>query len=138
MYSETEKKERRKIITIIVVTVVLILALLVAIVVTATGKHKTNIGEGNNSAFMIDGENKAGETSADNEGDDASGAGSDIANLGEISTGSDTSDTDDDAPEVSSVSDLPSTGAEDLLPLALVLGAITTLATSLAMAKRER
>jgi len=143
MYNETEKKERRKIIAIIIATVVLILALVAAIVITATSKSRRNVGEGENSSFVIadeyitgkkeeESENKSEEETKSSEEDSAK-----ASDLGKISTESDEKAIDS-APAVSSVSSLPETGAEDLLPLALLLGATTTFATSLVMNKIKR
>ena len=132
---EAEKKERRRLITFAVTTVVLILILIVAIVVVATKKAGSNkVTEGVNSEFIFAEENtNESETEKTEEKTTETEENKSSETVGTLST------TTNDAPVViSGASDLPTTGPEDLLPLALVLGALTTFGASAAMAKREQ
>ena len=136
MYTMTEldMKTRRKIITVIFVSVVLILFLIVAIVVAATSKKThENTSEMGNSSFSIDdnggkaqAETQPVETTVETE----SGVFStEVATEQPAETVS-VNTTESNAPIVN-------TGPEDILPVALLAGAMTTYLGSAVLAKRN-
>ncbi len=131
---EAEKKERRRLITFAIATVVLILILIIAIVVVATKKvgSKDTSKDVNTSVVAVDENSSSEET-----------ASGDIGTLSTETIEADKtaeSTKTTDAPVINVVAspDIPTTGPEDLLPVALVLGALTAFSASAVMAKREQ
>ena len=158
MYNlEIEKKQRYKLIAIAASLMIVIVFLVVAIVVVTNGKAgKNNIGGIDNGEFaMVEGDENAkseevvegadnGEaTEAENTETESTESenGSVIGAIStEISEGNENSAAESTPKEESSAETtdhLPKTGAEDLLPIALMLGMFTIWATSAVMAKRE-
>lgn len=131
MYNtEIDKKERNKIIAIAAAAATLILVLVVAIIVVATKKPAENIGGNENSSFAIEEENE-GEAVEEPTEETESGA----SELGSLTTETIVAEepTTDKAP-----AEIASTGPEDILPVALVLGILTTAATAVVMKKAEK
>lgn len=126
-YNEVDdKKERRKIISIATAVAVLILVLVVAIIVVATGKSTgKNLGGDENASFVIE---ETTEESESSESEESEGS-----TLGTITTDTVVVEkpTTDKAPEA-----MPDTGPADLLPIALLLGGLTTAGTTVLMRKR--
>ena len=120
-YNEVEKRERRRIISVAVAAAVLILVLIVAIIVVATKKTPSeNVGGSENTSFVgtIEEEEAKDEETV----------------VGTISTET----TPVQTPTSSVVTEnIPDTGPEDLLPIALMLGALTAYITTLVMKKRQ-
>lgn len=124
MYNlEIEKKQRRKVVLIASAMVAVILLLIVAIVVVATNKSTgPNVGGIDNAEFVITGnaDEKTPETpKADTKTDTTVAASNSTASK-----------------SAEKAEDLPSTGPEDLAPLALALGGLTTAGVALVM-KRQ-
>ena len=130
---EAEKKERRKIIAVATAAVVLILILIVAIIVVATKKSaKSNISDAQNSAFELsESDDKKTETEKTEDKKDES-----QNNVGNLSNNA-TVANNNDVPAVVAGADIPSTGPEDVLPVALILGALVAYGSSAILAKRE-
>lgn len=117
-----EKKQKRNLITTAISMVVVIVLLVVAIVVVALDKNGDQgiVGIENGEFTIVSDEQKTTETKAEE-------------SKKETKVVTITADTTKAAEKET----LPQTGAEDLLPLALVLGVLTTGATALALHKRE-
>lgn len=116
--AELEKKDRRKVIIIATATVVLILALIVAIIVVATNKtSRPNVGGEDNSSFVIENTSKPEKTEV-------------VSNTKAAEPAKTTT------PVTTKAEEMPSTGPEDILPLALVLGMIATVATSAVITRK--
>lgn len=117
-----EKKQKRSLITTAISMVVVIVLLVVAIVVVALDKNGDQgiVGIENGEFTIVSDEQKTTETKAEESKRETK--------VVTITT---------DATKAAEKETLPQTGAEDLLPLALVLGVLTTGATALALHKRE-
>ena len=131
MYYQTdvEKKERRRIILISIATAILILVLLVAIIVVAAHKSARSgdeeiANQTNSGTFDYKEENKT-EDKKDEKTETTQTESKPVI-------------TTDTAPAVTStVSDMPTTGPEDILPLAILLGLGATFVTSYIMSKKN-
>lgn len=120
---EIEKKQKQKLITIVISMVTVILLLVTAIAVVALGKNdEQGNADAENGEFSIIDEGEGKDDLATKEKKTE-------AKVVKISTQTTM------GPGIEDV--LPETGATDLLPLALILGVLTTGATALAMNKRE-
>lgn len=131
-YNEVEKRERRRIISVAVAAAVLILVLIVAIIVVATKKTPSeNVGGSENTSFVLEGS----ESTEEEEGTvEEEKSDSEETVVGTISTET----TPVQTPTSSVVTEnIPDTGPEDLLPIALMLGALTAYITTLVMKKRQ-
>lgn len=158
---EVEKKERRKIIAAATVAVALILILIVAIIVVATKKSsRTSIGKEENSSFELKDESSENtedeakdqaDQKSEEETNENSEAGQTSA-IGTISTEKTKAKEDNKSTESTkteqktenttvvvsdSKGDMPNTGPEDFLPIALMAGMLATYLTSAVLAKRE-
>jgi len=139
---EVDKKERRKIIAVATISVIIILSLIVAIVVVATKKSaKSGISDAQNSAFeLIESEDKAEEKTeedktADKVTENKEAKQESVKEIGDLTTKQNqVSKTTNTA---ATSADMPNTGPEDVLPIALILGALVTYLSSRALAKRE-
>ena len=132
MYYQTdvEKKERRRIIMISIAAAALILILLIAIIVVAAHKSSKNndISKQTYSAFE-----KKEDTNIEKKKEEKTEV--------EVKTEEKTEDKPVISTETTTStanSDMPNTGPEEVLPLALVLGLGTTYAASAVMAKRNQ
>ncbi|MBQ9018009.1 hypothetical protein IJ118_03025 [Candidatus Saccharibacteria bacterium] len=124
---EIETKERRKVVLFAAATAAVILALIVAIVVVATNKANRNaeVSTTDKASFSIE---ESGEKS---EGD------KNESTVGTVSTKASTATTAKPATTTTATAtDLPSTGPEDLLPLAVSLGGLTTAASAFIVKRR--
>lgn len=121
---EIEKKDRRKVILIATAIVVVVLILIAAIIVVATKKSGNNVGGNENATFSID-NNKEEEKKEEEKP---------ATSVGSVSTTTAKVET-----PVNNTSDsIPSTGPEDILPVALALGCLTTAGTAYAMSCKKR
>ena len=129
MYNlEIEKKQRRKVVAIASATVALILLLIVAIVVVATSKSsRQNIGGDNNGSFSIVESEKAEEKAE---------AKTEEKKEEKPATVAESSKPQAAATPATATSKMPSTGPEDLMPLAVLLGGLTTAGTAV-LVKRK-
>ncbi len=162
MYYQEDKKERRKIIAVATIAIAIILILIVAIIVVATKKSaRSNVGVAEPAETSQVAEQTAdketdnkSETSTDNKSDASvdnksssesaeSTGGAGIGNLSTDSTVSANSSTTSGASATASgaktetSSNLPSTGPEDLLPIALIAGTLVAYLYSRKLAKNE-
>lgn len=148
--ADLDKKERRKILAIVIAATVLILILIAAIIVVATNKSaRKNIGGDNNSSFTIsektdDATDEQSAINADKESDKVSekakAEDNKKSSIGTISTETTTSKPATQSQTTATSDNLPSTGPEDMLYTAIVLGLLTTSVTAFVMsnkAKRE-
>ena len=112
---EIETKQRQKLIVIAAGMAIIVVLLVGAIIMVACNKKNDHgiTGIENGEFTIVGDEQKTEEPKADS-----------------------TTTINDDAKD-SQTESLPATGATDLLPLALILGVLTTGATALAMNKRE-
>ena len=119
---EIEKKQKRSLITTAISMVVVIVLLVVAIIVTALDKKSEQgiVGIENGEFTIVSDEQKTEETKAEEPKKETK--------VVTITT---------DAAKAAEKETLPQTGAEDLLPLALTLGVLTTGAAALVLHKRE-
>ena len=121
--SEEDKKARRKLITIAISTVALILILIVAIVVVSIKKPATPVATGETTAF----EEEPKEENLTEEKPKE-----------ETKTNQITIEPTISAPIVTeTVTTMPTTGPEDFLSAALLLGSLTTFLTSAYLAKKS-
>ena len=136
---ELNKKERHKIIAVATVALTLILALIVAIIVVATKKSdRTSVVNEENVAFEMTDENKE-ETKKNKEEENK--------NIGLFSTDKkeekeeeqkeEKKETVSETPAVIASDDMPSTGPEDILPVALLIGMIVAYTSSAVLVKRD-
>ena len=148
MYSEIEKKERRKIIGISIILAVVILFLVVAIVVVATSKtNKTNVGGDSNATLSIaeeteskDNESKTEEkteTKTENKSDSNSSDNKSSDSKSSSKTTVTTKTTNNTVSVSNDSKSLPDTGPEDFFPIALMSGALVAYIASEIMAKRQ-
>lgn len=146
---EVEKKERRKVIILATIVVLVILMLLVAIIVVATKKSsRPSLTAAENSAVEINAEqNQATESETGATASEAENASETEATIvGGFSTETTATTTDSGAAagpvqrdEVSGdISVMPATGPEDILPIALIVGALIAYLGSAKLARRER
>lgn len=143
---EVDKKERRKIIAVATISVIIILSLIVAIVVVATKKSaKSDISDAQNSAFeLIESEDKTEDKTenkteenktADKTTENKEAKQESVKEIGDLTTKQNQVSKTTNAAATSA--DMPNTGPEDVLPIALILGALVTYLSSRALAKRE-
>lgn len=149
---EADKKEKRKIIAVVTTVTVVILILIVAIILVAT--NKTSRSQRN--VEYVSSESKEDEQIAEQtsdeaiEEDDADEAQEESSVIGELttekSTGNGEENTSEESVPATSVNavvvaessdNMPATGAEDLLPLALMLGAAAVYIGSRKFAKEN-
>ncbi len=123
-----EKKQRSRVIAVATSLAVVIVLLVVAIIVTAT--NKTSSEEEVVGAETELETNDSPIAKQEDHSDDKNKAASAPAKTEEKASKA--------VAKVETVSKLPTTGPVDMLPIALVLGMLTTGATYFAMAKRER
>ena len=120
--SEEDRKARRKIITIAISTVVLILILIVAIVVVSVKQSSPKSSEQVTTFEVVESDepeaNKSEEKKANTQ-------------FSQITTKTTTPVVTETA------SSVPTTGPEDFLPIALILGALTAFITSTHLAKKS-
>jgi len=138
-----DKKQRTRIIAIATFVAVVILLLIVAIIVTATSKSaKNNTAEkGIDEPTTVVAEaqpsedggendgNSIGTISTETEDEQSNNGGADVSISANANVSVEVVDTSDK---------MPTTGPEDVLPIALVLGALTMFVSSSALAKREQ
>lgn len=123
MYTnEAEKKERRKIVISSSAIMAVILVLVVAIIVVATTKGQENSVSNDGSAFTLS-------ENADKPAEETENKSSEKAESKPTSTNAATSSN-------ATTDKIAETGPEDLLPLALAMGGMTTVATTLLFSKR--
>lgn len=129
MYNvDTEKKERRKVVIFAGVTVALILALIVAIVVVATNKSsRKNIGGTDNASFTISENSEVKDEPVKTE------TKAEPKPTTTVSTKTETRA----ASASETVSNMPNTGPEDFLPVAVALGSLTTAGSAYIMSKKR-
>ena len=140
---EAEKKERRKIVAVSIIAVILILLLIIAIIVVAVKKsHRVNIVTEENTSLEV---SEKTETKKE-----------DVVIENGVKTTENTTETTivieepkvevkEEAPAKATAQaetkskedDIPSTGPEDALPVALLLGTLVAYLSSSALAKRE-
>ncbi|MBQ6593630.1 hypothetical protein IJI00_00975 [Candidatus Saccharibacteria bacterium] len=123
---EMQAKERRKVIIFAVATVAVILALIVSIVVVATNKTSVNLGGEENTEFTLVEDKKETEKPATTT-KSASNTNAAASNTTAKTT----------SPAIVTPTSVPNTGPEDLLPIALGLGALTTVVTTVVLNKRR-
>ena len=132
MYNlEIEKKQRRKLIAITLCMVAVIVVLIVAIALVVAGKssNKPAISDAEAGEFsLVDDSTKTEEKKTEAKTETKTEA----STIGKIST-----QTKPEAAPTEIANSVPSTGPEDLLPVALLLGALTTGVTALALNKRK-
>ena len=157
---EAEKKERRKIIAVATISVVVILILIVAIIVVATKKSSRGVATvaentsaqiaenveeatgGDKQKYEAKNESEAG--SSEVAGGEATGAGSTSGSLSTESSESSDNGRNSGTQSVATQSggavakdDIPSTGPEEALPLALMAGVLVAYLTSRKLALSE-
>lgn len=139
---EIETKERRKVVFFAGATVAVILALIVAIVVVAINKsNRETVGiAGNNSdkgEFSLEASGDDEQSEANEAADKAAEnlAASIVGSVSNQTASESTTEAEAPAP-APTVTEMPATGAADLLGVALSLGGLTTAGTALAMRKR--
>ncbi len=134
MYNlEIEKKQRRKLIAITLCMVAVIVVLIVAIALVVAGKssNKPAISDAEAGEFsLVDDSAKTEEKKTETEAKTETKA--EASTIGKIST-----QTKPEAAPTEIATSVPSTGPEDLLPVALLLGALTTGVSALALNKRK-
>lgn len=123
-----EKKQRSRVIAVATSLAVVIVLLVVAIIVTATNKTSSE-----EEVISADTELETNDSPIAKQEDNSS----DKNKASDTATKT-TEKSSKTAAKVETVSKLPTTGPVDMLPIALVLGMLTTGATYFAMAKRER
>ena len=144
---EADKKERRKIIAVATAAVALILILLVAIIVVATKKARPVVtSEGENTSFEIS-ENTEDTESTNTTSTEETVETEDVIVAG-FSTETETSEAKDEVKEeaaatesaatVGNADSVVDTGPEEILPLALVAGTLTTYLYSAKLAKENQ
>ena len=121
--NEADQKARRKIMTIAISAVALILILIVAIVVVSTKKPAKPVTTGETTAFE---EEPKEEVKTEEVVEKES-------KIGQITTES----TAKASVVAETASAVPTTGPEDFLPVALLLGSFTTFLTSAYLAKQS-
>lgn len=143
MYNtDVDKKERQKIIAIATATAGLILALVIAIIVVAVQRPSENLGGEENGSFSISEGTEDQKPAEDEKPEESEGSESEDegSKLGEISTKPET--TVPEVPGESTTDKMPeeitSTGPADVLPMALMLGVLTSVATAAVMKKAEK
>lgn len=122
---EIETKQRQKLIVIAAGMAIIVVLLVGAIIMVACNKKNDHgiTGIENGEFTVVGDEQKTEEPKVEESKTEEPKADS-------------TTTINDDAKD-SQTENLPATGATDLLPLALILGVLTTGATALAMNKRE-
>ena len=144
---ETEKKQKHKLLAIAGVMLAVIIVLIAGIIVIANGKttKKTIGSDEQGSEFAItESESKKTDTSkkTSTTEESTSKKTSETTSTDESKTKSSSSTTtsksgDDSSASAKTAETMPKTGPEDLVPIALVLGMLTTVVTAVAMHKRE-
>ncbi len=159
--NEAEKKQRQKLIAVATIAVSIIVLLIVAIIVVAIKKssHSDEIVSGSiaepqevesheEGGKVLD-SLSASESKTDSDSDKnnqkptSSGLGlisSEIASNGTSSSSSshDTDSEDENPVELPADDNLPTTGPQDVLPIAIMAGLLTTCVSSAVLAKREQ
>ncbi|MBQ3348392.1 LPXTG cell wall anchor domain-containing protein [Candidatus Saccharibacteria bacterium] len=136
--NEIEAKDRKKVVIFAGATAAVILALIVAIVVVATGKaSRENIGGTENGEFSIaESSEETKESDDSKESKNSNSSSSSASKVGTVSTKTTATATAKSATTAAS-EDLPNTGPENLVPLALAMGALTTAGTALVINKKR-
>ncbi len=142
---ETDKKERRKIIAIATAAVVIILVLIIAIIVVATKKttKTVSVTENSNTEVVID-ENKdenTGETEKAENAENKEAENKDTnaaATIGNLSTDTNKqSEAKASSTTTERSNNMPTTGPEEYLPIALMAGMLVAYLSSRVLAKRS-
>ena len=137
---EADKKERRKIIAVATAAVALILILLVAIIVVATKKTRPSVSTGENTTFEISETTESEDTTVATE--EVETESSILGGFSTETEETEETESEDETTEttvaVETTSDIADTGPEEILPLALVLGSLTTCAVSAKMVKENQ
>lgn len=133
---ELDKKERRKIIAAATVTTALILILLVAIIVVATKKSsQASVSEPENVAFELTESEE--ETTEKNAEEKTETIGVISTEQSETKVEETIENTEVITTELAISEELPTTGAEEILPIAILLGAFVAYLSSAVLAKKE-
>lgn len=147
---ETDKKERRKIIAIATAAVVIILILIVAIIVVATKKttKTVSVTENSNTEVVID-ENKDENTGEAEKTENAENKEntenkvvenkeSGATTIGNLSTDTNKqSEAKASSTTTERSNNMPTTGPEEYLPIALMAGMLVAYLSSRVLAKRS-
>ena len=127
---EAEKKERRKIIAVATAAMVIILVLIVAIIVVATKKsNKTSVGGDDNAAFTIAEGTETEESESEPESKPEEETEPVVGTITTENAPAETPVVVAELPAETNTS-MPSTGPEDVLPVALMAGLLVAYLSS--------
>lgn len=147
--NEVEKKERRKIIAGATIAVALILVLIIAIIVVAVKKsgHSNDVANETNTSFELEETaSSAEETEVQDKNEEQIESDEQTTEslVGAISSEKTSSSDEQDNEETEDLSiitntneEMPTTGPEEILPIAVLAGMIVTYSYSAILAKRN-